>query len=108
MLHQCVRFLSDLSVFAIKNGYFLPFIIFLKSKNLFILSDGKNTYKILKQVAVVSLIKNFFNIKITQTFHNLFMVDSIQEKVFELVDILQKKVFELVDKTQKVLLFFYV
>ena len=51
MLLQCVPCLSDLSAFAIKNGYDLPFIIFLKSKN---------TYKILKQIAVACFIYKYY------------------------------------------------
>ena len=41
ILHQCVPPLSDLSVFAIQNGYFKPGIIFSNEINLFVWFEGK-------------------------------------------------------------------
>ena len=45
ILHQCVTILSDLSVFAVRNGYFYPGIIFSNEINLFISFEGKTPRK---------------------------------------------------------------
>ena len=45
----------------------------------------------LKQIAVVSLIKNFFNIKITQTFHNFLRLIIFRRKYLNWLIVFRRK-----------------
>ena len=57
-----------LSVFEIKNGYFLPGIIFSKHNKLIYFVRWKNTKKMFINIIIIYFFKYFFNLKIRNTF----------------------------------------
>ena len=70
MLHQCVPSFSLSSVFAIMNGY-LPELLIIAAwfPNLFRLSDGKNSDKIIQQIWVIYFFKRFLSLCVRNSVH---------------------------------------